>query len=486
MSINGKPIKIEKGDEVTVRFVSPEAYFVLPTVLAAILGLGHPSRFGRDNLGGLAPAHYLKQFLPKYAQGGEEAIKKLASDNKFDTWVLYFRFLSDSTKNVDLPVLTPWVITSPINTPTMVLERNPYSMWVDTEGNQLPYIDKIQMTIGENLEVLNLRAIAGEYDEQARHIDIGKLPVLLENQQKGNYTVRLDPSAQGSDVGLFCNQSFEKDAEIAKWLTNRDFRRALSHGIDRAQINETFVLGLGETGSSAPGEGTIYFPGPEFKNLHANLDVKLSNELLDKLGLDKKDAEGFRLRTDNGQRLRIELTTYVGFLPFVQIAEMIREQWKKIGVQGDVTEMERGLATKKYQANEHQIMFETQWGTDNIFGHTPLFFPYAYDSQTGPLYGTWFASFGQQGKEPPPRMRELMDLYRKAAGQPDEERIKLGKQAVGISVDEAWIINVVANSPASQGVRVVKNTLGNVPERVWNSAVSDNPMIGHPETYFFK
>ena len=83
-------------------------------------------------------------------------------------------------------------------------------------------------------------------------------------------------------------------------------------------------------------------------------------------------------------------------------------------------------------------------------------------------------------------MRELMDIYRKAAGQPDEERIKLGKQAVGISVDELWIINVGANSPASQGVRVVKNTLGNVPERVWNSAVSDNPMIGHPETYFFK
>ena len=44
----------------------------------------------------------------------------------------------------------------------------------------------------------------------------------------------------------------------------------------------------------------------------------------------------------------------------------------------------------------------------------------------------------------------------------------------------------MSNSPASQGVRVVKNNVGNVPERVWNSAVSDNPMIGHPETYFFK
>ncbi len=484
MSINGKPIKIEKGDETTVKFVAPDPYYVLPTVLAGILGLGHHSRFGRDNLGAYAPAHYMKQFHPKYA--GEDAIKKMAADAKFDTWMLFFRNRNDATRNPDLPVLTPWVITSPITNPTMVLERNPYAMWVDTEGNQLPYIDKIQMTIGENLEVINLRAIAGEYDEQARHIDIGKLPVLLDNQQKGAYTVRLDPSAQGSDVGLFCNQSFEKDPEIGKWLGTRDFRRALSQGIDRAQINETFVLGLGEVGSSAPGENTIYFPGPEFKTLHSTLDVKLGNELLDKLGLDKKDAEGYRLRTDKPERLRIELTTYIGFLPFTQIAEMIKEQWKKIGIQADVLEQERGLATKRVQTNEHQILFETQWGTDNIFGHTPLFFPYEPGSPISPLFGTWFASAGAQGKEPPPRMRELMDIYRKAAGLPDEERIKAGKQAVGISVDELWIINVVANSPASQGVRVVKHNLGNVPERMWNSAVSDNPMIAHPETYFFK
>jgi hypothetical protein len=83
-------------------------------------------------------------------------------------------------------------------------------------------------------------------------------------------------------------------------------------------------------------------------------------------------------------------------------------------------------------------------------------------------------------------MKELMELYKKAAGLPDDERIKAGKQAMQISVDEVWNINVVANSPASQGVRVVKNNVGNVPERMWNSAVSDNPMIAHPETYFFK
>ena len=60
------------------------------------------------------------------------------------------------------------------------------------------------------------------------------------------------------------NLNYDGDPEIAKWLTNADFRRALSLGIDRDQINEGLFLGLGEPGSIAPGEDTIYSPGPRF------------------------------------------------------------------------------------------------------------------------------------------------------------------------------------------------------------------------------
>jgi peptide/nickel transport system substrate-binding protein len=357
---------------------------------------------------------------------------------------------------------------------------------VDSAGNQLPYIDRIRMTLGENLELINLRAIAGEYDSQARHIDISKLPVLLENQKRGGYRVYLDPSTQGADVGLFCNQSFDKDPEIAKWLGTREFRIALSHGIDRQQVNETFVLGLGQTGSAAPGERTLYFPGSEYKTLHCAHDVKKANQMLDKLGLTKKDSEGYRLRADGGGRLRLSLTTYLGFLPFTQVAEMVVQQWKQIGIRGEVQEMERGLATARLRANEHQIYFETQWGADNMFGHTPFFFPIDGGTPVGPQYGVWYASAGTQGKEPPPRMRELMEKYRKAFGVPDAERTRLAKEVWKIALDEMWVIPVVSNSPASQGVRVIKTNMGNIPERLWNSAVSDNPHIAHTETWYFK
>ena len=65
------------------------------------------------------------------------------------------------------------------------------------------------MTLAENTEVANLRAIAGEYDIQERHMGLAKLPVFLENAKKGNYTVHLDPALNGSDATLHIGNSYE-------------------------------------------------------------------------------------------------------------------------------------------------------------------------------------------------------------------------------------------------------------------------------------
>ena len=75
-----------------------------------------------------------------------------------------------------------------------------------------------------------------------RHMDVAKLPVFLENQQKGNYKVVLDTETDvGRRSAIHVNQSFEADPEIRKWLTNVDFRRALSHG-DRPRPVQRGVL----------------------------------------------------------------------------------------------------------------------------------------------------------------------------------------------------------------------------------------------------
>ena len=65
-----------------------------------------------------------------------------------------------------------------------------------------------------------------------------------------------------------------------------------------------------------PAESSPYNPGPEWRTNWSTHDLAKANALLDAIGLTKKDGEGFRLRTDNGERLRIEIATIQAFLPY--------------------------------------------------------------------------------------------------------------------------------------------------------------------------
>ncbi|MFN8524083.1 MAG: ABC transporter substrate-binding protein [Chloroflexota bacterium] len=487
LSINGKPGTLVKVDDLTVEARFPDPYPMFVDVLAGFTQVGAGHALGGTQQGGFtgfyAPGHYLRQFHPKYTP--KEELDKRVADAKLDNWVLLLKQKTNFQLNPEVPVLTPWRTVSPVNTPSWTLERNPYFWQVDSEGNQLPYIDKISLTLGENLEVINLRAIAGEYDEMGRHLDVAKLPVFLENRQKGNYKVVLDLASEAAITALHVNQSFDADPEVAKWLQNRDFRRALSLGIDRDQINEAFFLGMGTPSSLSPEDSSLENPGPEWRTRWATLDPKQANELLDKIGLDKKDAEGFRLRTDGKGRLRIEITTVAASMfPFAQQMEMVAQHWKKIGIQADVKDTERSLAIKKAATNEHQI-YVWSGGSAEIFLWPRHDLPTEPEGPfSGTLYATWFASNGAAGKKPTdPELLKAYDLLRAGAGVETAERNKLGQELKRLICDNLWVIGTVGFTPV---LRTVSNRMGNVPDRYSLRPRSRYPGSAQPTTYFFK
>ena len=488
--IDGKDGKMRKVDDYTVAFEFPEpyAFFVYQLAGSTAIGAGLATRGAFQNWGGAyAPAHYLKQFLPKYSS--EDAVNKKAKELGFDNWVSLLRNRYSWALNPDLPVMTPWKTVSPINSPTWSMERNPYFWAVDTAGNQLPYIDRITMTLAENTEVANLRAIAGEYDIQERHMHLSKLPVFLENAKKGNYTVRLDPGMNGADVALHMGNSYEGDPEMMALLRNRDFRRALALGIDRDQLNEAFWLGVGTAGNIAPSPDTIFSPGAEWNKKWGVLDLKQANELLDKIGLTKKDSEGYRQRLDGKGRLRVEMVTVGGqFVPYTQVAEMIKQQWRKIGVDVDIKELERNLAFTRDNNNENQIITWANDGSEMLFLFPRHAIPVdAAESHMGMAYARWYASKGASGKKPDdPELLRAFDLFRASFGAKEEDRIRNGKEIWKILVDNVYSIGTVGQSPAFMGVRLVKNNMGNVPDRQVNAQHVRTPYSSQPITFYFK
>jgi peptide/nickel transport system substrate-binding protein len=489
MSVDGKPGRLVKIDATTVQFQFDSAYYLFMEMLAGdtLIGGGQSVRQSQGStFGAYSPAHYLKQFLPKYSS--EEAANARARERGFDNWVRLLHVMKDWSLNPELPTIGPWRTTRPVNTPTWVMERNPYYWAVDTEGNQLPYLDQVVLTLAEDLEVLNLRAMAGSYEVQERHIDVGKLPVIIQNQARGNYKVHLDLAFNGSDTVLQINQSFRADPEVAKWLTNADFRRALSLGIDRGQLNETFWLGLGTPGSPAPAESSPQSPGPEWRNKWSTHDPAQANRLLDGIGLTRKDSEGFRVRTDNGQRLVIMVQAVKAFLPWPAQAEMIAQQWRRIGIFADVREFERNLAMTRTRNNEHHIMLWSNGGTELLY----LFPRHAIpvdptEAFMGPEFALWYASGGARGRKPDdPNLLKIFELFSSAGGQREAERAKTAQEIWKILVDQQYGIGIVGQSPAFMGVRLVSNRIENTPSRACIAQHCRTPGGSHPETWFFK
>jgi peptide/nickel transport system substrate-binding protein len=489
MAADGKQGRIVKVDETTVRFEFDSPNFLFPSLLAGdtLIGGGQAVRqSGGNTYAAYAPAHYLKQFLPKYSSDAE--VTRKAKEAGFDSWVRMLHVRKDWQLNPELPTLGPWKTTRPINTPTWVMERNPYYYGVDTAGNQLPYMDSVIMTLAENIEVVNLRAMAGEYDLQERHIDLAKLPVILENRDRGKYDVHLDLAYNGADTTLHINMNHTADAEVGKWLATADFRRALSLGIDRDQLNETFWLGLGTPGSTAPAEVMPESPGPEWRKKWSVLDIAQANAMLDKLGLAKKDREGYRLRTDNGQRLVIQLTAVKAFMDWPAHAQMIAQQWRKIGIYGDVKEQERGLAFQRANTGDHHILVWTNGGTELLYLYPLWALPVSTANGVyGPETARWFASGGAQGTKPSdPHMLRALELFRAAGGQQEAERNKTAQEIWKIMVDQQFHIGVCGQSPALMGVRLASRRMANIPGRVCIAQHCRTPGTSHPATWYYK
>ncbi len=484
LQINGKDVVIEKIDTYSVRFVSPDPNYLLPERFASGGDIGGMSSSGDRGLGLIAPKHYLSKFHPKYVSQPE--IDKMVADGKFNGWATFFKRKTDWLLNPELPVLTPWRTIRPMNDPTtFIMERNPYSIWVDTDGNQLPYIGTINHSYVQDLEVVALRAVAGDYDFQDRLFDVSKLPVLVDGQQRSGYKIYIDPEQGG--LGINLNLAYDADPEIGELIRNVDFRRALSMGLDRDQINETFLLGTGTPGAAVPADNNKYSPGKEWRTKWATLDVAQANQLLDKIGLTQKDGEGYRLRKDGKGHITLEFLAVNRLADFPQVAEVIKRQWQKLGIDLTVQTVNATLALERIGANTAQ-MVGNNTGSEDVFLVSDFVLPggRGFSAIMGVPYAAWVRSGGKQGKEPFPALKQFMELWAKGFSAPEKERIDLGKEAVRTHVDQVFTIGIIGQGLTSYGVRYAKTSLANMPARIVNAVGMRTSMNALPMTFYYK
>ncbi|MEC7870552.1 MAG: ABC transporter substrate-binding protein [Chloroflexota bacterium] len=355
----GELLKFTALDKETLQINSQEPYGLLITLIASVVVAGpHTRGDGGDGL--YAPSHYLKQYHPNFIDGGVAAANAAAEAAGYDNWAKYFLFKNHANANPESPMMTAWKVTQPITSEQWALERNCFYYAVDTEGQQLPYMDYVVLDLAENLEVLNLKAIAGEYTVQGRHIDLSKLAVFKENSDKGNYRIQFWRQPESGIANLYINEDWGRgpngEPELASFLTNADFRAALSMGTERDEINEVFFLGLGEVGGLCAGWDDPNNPGKYIGEDFVQFNPDEANKILDGLGLDKRDSDGMRLMPSGAKLVITHSVAVAAFEDYEGINGMVIEQWRQnLGIDGKLDAKERSLWSGQIDAMEAQL-----------------------------------------------------------------------------------------------------------------------------------
>src|SRR5262245_36549231 len=474
---DGSPALVEKVDDATVRFAFAEPATLFLTALVATDG-------GDRTFAAFLPAHYLKKFHPGYTP--KEEVDKAAQAAGFKTWAELFAARNAPPENPERPTMAAWVPTSRISDPVFPLRRNPYFVGVDPAGNQLPYFDEVRFTYFADAQALNLAAIAGEFDMQARHINMTNYPVFKDQEKAGKYKVLTWSTFGGADAAVTFNQSYKADPEMAKLMATRDFRIALSQAINRDQIRESAFLGLGESRQGVPAPWHPFFPGDEWAKKYTAYDAALANKMLDAIGLTRKDAQGIRL-LPSGKPATLEISVVPAFGAWPDVAQLVAKDWEKVGIKTIVQIRERALHFKMRDANE--LMTEI-WNDDTTA------FPFTGNAKVdvrnsviltlGPLFTQWYNSKGKEGVEPTAEVKKIIELVDTARTVGTEGQIKAAQELFKIWADQIYEVGIVGLTPMIQGVVVVNNKMRNVPAQLGNDWPLRTPGNARPEQFFYQ
>jgi len=473
---DGTTATVEKVSPTAVRWTYKQPNTLLLTALANQDG-------GDRTYAVFLPAHYLKKFHPTYTK--KEDLDKLVAAAGFKAWTELFAARNAPPENPERPTMAAWAPTTRVSDQVFTLKRNPYFVGVDPSGHQLPYLDEVRFTFFADIQALNLAAIAGEFDMQERHIQMTNYPVFKENEKTGKYRVITWPTFGGADAVIQFNQTYKADAELGKLMATREFRIALSEAINRDQIKESVFLGLGEARQGVPSPGHPYYPGDQYAKKYTQYKPDEANQLLDQVGLTKRDADGTRL-LPSGKRVVLELSVVPAFAAWPDVAQLVARDWEKVGVKTVVQLRERALHFKMRDNNE--LMTE-MWNEDTTgfpFTGNAKFDPRNSPILTlGPLYGRWAQTRGADGVEPPAPIKRIMEIVDQAKTVAAEQQAKLAQELFRIWVDNLWEVGTVGLTPMVQGVVVANSKFRNVPTTLGNDWPLRSPGNARVEQFFF-
>ncbi len=410
------------------------------------------------------PRHYLGQFHIDHNPDVQELVDAEPAAND---WVSLFNLRAGPMhtplywQNPDRPTLHPWHLVNAYGSSDRVIaERNPYFWKVDPEGNQLPYIDRITWDQVEDAESILLRAFNGEIDYMTRHIGRPtNLAALTDNQDRGQYHF-YEVNDLPSNMAILMFNLNHPEPAINEIVNNRDFRLAVSHAVDRQEIIDLVYLGAGRPAQTAPQPAAPFYQ-ERWATQFTEFDPDLANELLDGMGLDQRDSDGYRLRPDGERFTLVFMVADVFGVQFPDVMELVSEYAADVGLDFQVRATDRSRLIEIVSSSEHDAyLWNCGGGQSDAYTNPYCYVPTGNAVFWAPEWTAWGSNRDPENA-PPAHIQALFDAYDavQTTGDPAEQEAAL-VNLIELATHELLTVGLVQPDPV---YGIARNNVRNYP-----------------------
>lgn len=433
------------------------------------------------------PSHYLKQFHLKYNPDAN----KLAQERGFESWIALFQqesgFADDNVffQNSKRPTLNAWMFTVAPgeDTEQALAVRNPYYFKVDTQGNQLPYFNRVVYQMVADPEVLLLKTLQGEIDMMDQYIATpANKPVLFDGQEAGGYGFYTLKETAANVMVFQLNLAHPDPVKNALFNT-REFRQALSVAIDRQALIDAVFVGQG-----SPAQPSLVETDPLYNERlakqHTEYDPDQANQLLDAL-LPNKDGDGIRLDSE-GRRLSLIFEIDQTRTTFIDMMQLAIPMLQAVGVDAQMQTMDRSLWETRVRNGREFDATCHQFGANSGIAamlDARYFVPFNSNALYAPGWSLYFTQpDNPDAIEPPAPVKAQQELYKQLLATGDQaKQAELFAQLLENAADMFLVWGV---SLPPDGYGVVKNSMVNVTKVMPNSFGWPTPGPAMPEQFF--
>ncbi|NLD42143.1 MAG: ABC transporter substrate-binding protein [Chloroflexi bacterium] len=438
---------------------SPDDYTV-------VVAFAHPNPLFGYTMAGhwfqpFSPHHYMQQFHIALTDD-KDALAATVKEKGFDSWAAYFLDRNSWYLNPERPTTDPWMATTALSEQLFVMQRNPYYWQVDTDGQQLPYLDTVTHRLYESGDVFTMWILNGEIDCQGRGVGMGNYTLYKENEVKGDFHVVFNIGA-GHDM-LQLNLT-AKEPRLRAFFQDRQVRIAMMYAMNREEMNDVLQDGRGAVRQFSPVTMSPNYH-ERLSTSYIAYDPAKANAMLDEAGYAEKDADGMRLYPDGSKEpvsFIIEGTTPAGSTGEDAIL-MVISYLEAVGVKASYRYSERSLYETRSAANEIEAAW---WGGNRTI--LPIIDPGIILGTMGGFpwanaWGLWKNREDDPNGEKPPEghwIWTIWETWNQVAAEPDEaKRNALFSKILDIWADECPVIGLLGEYPAPV---IVKNRLHNYP-----------------------